>query len=242
MGELVMSLKLEVKDLYSGYGDMNVLWNINFELKHGETLVVLGPNGSGKTTLLNTIIGILECRKGQIIYETDNSIIDLCRLNTTERVRRGISLVPEGRLIFPRLTVKENLVLAAQVAGVKNIPKRLEYVYKIFPRLKERENQIAGSLSGGEQQMLAIGRALMTNPRVLLIDEPSQGLAPIIVSELAKKLKELKDNGIILIVAEQQLSDIVWLADKVLVLELGHAKYLGPLSNILNDLKELYIG
>ncbi|MEM1646494.1 MAG: ABC transporter ATP-binding protein [Ignisphaera sp.] len=237
-----MSLKLKVEDLRSGYGDINILWDINFELERGETLVVLGPNGSGKTTLLNTLIGILKCKKGRIIYEVNGSSIDICKLTTTERVRKGISLVPEGRLIFPRLSVKENLLLAARIVGTKNLSEKLELVYKIFPRLKERENQVAGSLSGGEQQMLAIGRSLMANPRVLLIDEPSQGLAPIIVSELAKKLKELKDAGIILVIAEQQISDIVWLADKVLVLEMGHPKYLGPLSGVIDSLKELYIG
>ncbi|MEM4718022.1 MAG: ABC transporter ATP-binding protein [Desulfurococcaceae archaeon] len=237
-----MSLKLKVEDLRSGYGDINILWDINFELERGETLVVLGPNGSGKTTLLNTLIGILKCKKGHIIYEVDGSSIDICKLTTTERVRKGISLVPEGRLIFPRLSVKENLLLAARIAGTKNLSEKLEFVYKIFPRLKERESQVAGSLSGGEQQMLAIGRSLMANPRVLLIDEPSQGLAPIIVGELAKKLRELKDAGIILVIAEQQISDIVWLADKVLVLEIGHPKYSGPLSGVIDSLKELYIG
>ncbi len=237
-----MSAKLYIEKLSSGYGDLIIVRDITFYVNSGEAVVILGPNGSGKTTLLNTIIGLLECKKGKILHEIDGNQHDICKISTADRIKKGLALVPEGKMLFPHLTVRENLVVAAKAVGIKDITNKLKHVYEIFPRLRERENQRAGSLSGGEQQMLAIARALMAEPKILLIDEPSQGLAPIVISEIAKNLRNLKKEGVTLIIAEQQLSDIVKIADKAAVLELGQLKYFGPLMDILAGLKELYMG
>jgi branched-chain amino acid transport system ATP-binding protein len=236
-----MSFKLGLKDLSSGYGDIVVIKNISLSVKEGCIVAVLGPNGAGKTTLLHTIMGLTKIYSGKILYNS----YDISALKTWERVEKGIALVPEGRRIFPELTVYENLITAAMATkrGKKTLDENLKLVYETFPRLKERASQKAGTLSGGEQQMLAIGRALMNNPELLLLDEYSQGLAPSIVNEISKKLVELKETKkLTILVAEQQISRIINLSDEIYVIEFGVIVKHGTFEELYKELKNLYIG
>jgi len=236
-----MSFKLASKDLSAGYEDIVVIKNISLSVKEGCIVAVLGPNGAGKTTLLHTIMGLTKIHSGKIIYNNH----DISALKTWERVERGIALVPEGRRIFPELTVYENLITAAMATkrGRKTLDENLKLVYETFPRLKERANQKAGTLSGGEQQMLAIGRALMNNPELLLLDEYSQGLAPSIVNEISRKLVGLKETKkLTILVAEQQISKIINLSDEIYVIEFGVIVRHGTFEDLYKELKNLYIG
>jgi branched-chain amino acid transport system ATP-binding protein len=236
-----MSLKLVLRDLSAGYEDIVVLKNISLNVKEGSIVAVLGPNGAGKTTLLNTIMGLTRVHNGKILYNNQ----DILTFRTRDRVERGIALVPEGRRLFPELTVHENLIAAAMATkrGRKTLDENLKLVYETFPRLKERADQKAGTLSGGEQQMLAIGRALMSNPELLLLDEYSQGLAPSIVSEISRKLFELRETKkLTILVAEQQISRIIKLSDEIYVIEFGVIVRHGTFDELSKELKNLYIG
>ena len=204
------------------YGESHVLHSVSFALGEGRVLALLGRNGAGKTTCMNTIIGFLQPRKGRV--RLFGKPVE--RLAPDVISRKGIALVPQGRRVFARLTVRENLIVAYQKRAVWN----MERVFELFPRLKERANQDAGSLSGGEQQMLAIGRALMGNPSVLLMDEPSEGLAPLIVAEVGRTIARLKSEGQSIVLVEQNIKLAFGLADDVVILNTGRVAFAGPVA------------
>jgi branched-chain amino acid transport system ATP-binding protein len=222
---------LRLTNVNSFYGDSHILHGINFSLRPGGVLALLGRNGAGKTTCISTIIGFLKPRDGEIRLFGEQ-IEGL----SPERISRlGIGLVPQGRRIFPSLTVRENLVVAQQREGTTDKPWNVERIYNMFPRLRERHGQIAGTLSGGELQMLAIGRALMGNPRVLLLDEPSEGLAPLIVAEVGRTIRRLKEEGQSIVLVEQNLQLALDVADQAVILNTGRCVFAGNASDILNN-------
>ena len=208
------------------YGDSHVLHSVSFVLKQSTVLVLLGRNGAGKTTCMNSIIGWLRPRRGKVRLFGE----PIERLSPEAISRKGIGLVPQGRRMFPTLTVKENLVVARRGSGWN-----LERVFDLFPRLKERVEQHAGSLSGGEQQMLAIARALMGNPRVLLMDEPSEGLAPLIVAEVGRTIARLKAEGQSILLVEQNVKLAFELADDVVILNTGRVAFAGKAAEVRDD-------
>jgi branched-chain amino acid transport system ATP-binding protein len=213
------------------YGDSHVLHEVSFSLGAGRVLALLGRNGAGKTTCMNAIIGFLPPRDGEIRLFGET----IGRLSPEAISHRGVGLVPQGRRVFPTLTVRENLVVARQSRKGIAKPWTLERVFDLFPRLKERTQQPAGSLSGGEQQMLAIARALMGNPRVLLLDEPSEGLAPLIVAEVGRTIARLKDEGQSILLVEQNIKLALGLADEVVILNTGRVAYSGDVETVRND-------
>jgi len=210
------------------YGESHVLHGVSFALGEGRVLALLGRNGAGKTTCMNTVIGFLPARKGAVRLFGE----PVQRLAADVISRRGIALVPQGRRVFPRLTVRENLIVAHQK---RSGTWTLDRVFRLFPRLKERAQQDAGSLSGGEQQMLAIGRALMGNPRVLLMDEPSEGLAPLIVAEVGRTIARLKSEGQSILLVEQNIKLAFSLADEVVILNTGRVAFSGPVEAVRDD-------
>ena len=210
------------------YGESHVLHSVSFALGEGRVLALLGRNGAGKTTCMNSVIGFLPPRKGAVRLFGQS----LARLAPDAISRRGIGLVPQGRRVFPRLTVRENLIVAHQK---RKGTWSLERVFALFPRLRERAQQDAGSLSGGEQQMLAIGRALMGNPRVLLMDEPSEGLAPLIVAEVGRTIAKLKAEGQSIVLVEQNVKLAFSLADDVVILNTGRVVFAGPVEAVRDN-------
>ncbi len=211
------------------YGDSHVLHGVSFSLGVGRVLALLGRNGAGKTTCMSTIIGFLAPREGEIRLFGE----PIARLAPEAIARRGVGLVPQGRRIFPTLTARENLVVARQSRG--GGAWTLERVFDLFPRLQERSQQAAGSLSGGEQQMLAIGRALMGNPRVLLMDEPSEGLAPRIVAEVGQTIARLKQQGLSIVLVEQNIKLALGLADDVVMLNTGQVAFTGSVEDVRSN-------
>jgi branched-chain amino acid transport system ATP-binding protein len=218
---------LALENVDALYGDSHVLHGVSFSLGEGRVLALLGRNGAGKTTCMNTVIGFLPPRSGSVRLFGQ----PVERLSPEAISRKGIGLVPQGRRVFPRLTVRENLIVAWQ----KRSAWTLEKVFDLFPRLKERANQDAGSLSGGEQQMLAIGRALMGNPSVLLMDEPSEGLAPLIVAEVGRIIAQLKSEGQSIVLVEQNIKLAFELADEVVILNTGRVAFAGPVAAVRDD-------
>ena len=210
------------------YGESHVLHAVSFSMKEGQVLAFLGRNGAGKTTCMSTVIGFLAPRAGEVRLFGE----PVGRLPPEAIARRGIGLVPQGRRVFPTLTVRENLAVAFQKRDSK---WNLDRVFDLVPRLKERSEQHAGALSGGEQQMLAIGRALMGNPRVLLMDEPSEGLAPILVAEVGRTIARLKAEGQSIVLVEQNMKLAFSLADDVVILNTGRVAYAGPVGAVCND-------
>ncbi|HYL25713.1 MAG TPA: ABC transporter ATP-binding protein [Burkholderiales bacterium] len=210
------------------YGESHVLHGVSFALGEGRVLALLGRNGAGKTTCMSTVIGFLPPRKGAVRLFGE----EVARLAPDVISRKGIALVPQGRRVFPRLTVRENLVVAHQKRAAT---WTLERVFGLFPHLKERAEQDAGSLSGGEQQMLAIGRALMGNPRVLLMDEPSEGLAPLIVAEVGRTVARLKREGQSILLVEQNIKLAFSLADDVVILNTGRVAFTGPVDAVRDN-------
>ncbi|MEM2506588.1 MAG: ABC transporter ATP-binding protein [Candidatus Aenigmatarchaeota archaeon] len=232
---------LEVREICSGYHDVNILWNINLEIEKGQIVKLFGPNGAGKSTLLNTIMGTIRCTKGQIIFNGE----DITNKSVRERIEMGLALVPEGRQLFPELSVQENLKVAALATerSRKAREENLSLVYQIFPQLKERLKQRAETLSGGEQQMLTIARSLMTNPVMLMLDEPSQGLAPRVIEEIYEALRRLnKQKGLTILISEQQLTKVLDKSELAVVLEFGKVVFKGPIDNIMSNLKKIYVG
>ncbi len=226
-----MTEALSLKGIDALYGESHVLHGVSFSLNPGRVLALLGRNGAGKTTCMNAIIGFLPPRTGEIRLFGET----IGKLSPETISRRGVGFVPQGRRIFPTLTVRENLVVSRQKRAGIAVPWTLERVMELFPRLKERLQQGAGSLSGGEQQMLAIGRALMGNPRVLLMDEPSEGLAPLIVAEVGRTLLRLKQEGQSILLVEQNIKLALDLADEVVILNTGRVAFNGSAGQVRND-------
>ncbi|MEM4382763.1 MAG: ABC transporter ATP-binding protein [Candidatus Caldarchaeum sp.] len=223
------------------YEDLQVLWKVSLKVEKSEIATILGSNGSGKTTLCKTIVGIVPPSSGEIIFQGKK----INGLPTTSIIKEGISLVPEGRRLFGNLTVKENLELAAYAAGVKkNVSDILEWVNALFPILKQRQNQLAGSLSGGEQQMLAIARGLMAKPKFLILDEPSQGLAPKIVLQVYDFVKKIREEGLTILLIEQYVDRALRLADRVFVMEHGKIVLEGSSEMLSKDerIRKAYLG
>ena len=230
---------VRVESLYAGYGPAAVLREVSIEAHPGEAVAVIGPNGAGKTTLLKAIAGMLRPTRGAVHYENRN----LAGLRAYQVARLGLLYVPAERELFPTMSVLENLELGA-FRNVRAAQLQLGYVFGLFPRLKERSRQLAGTLSGGEQQMLAIGRALMGGPKVLMLDEPSTGLAPKAVAELYRNLSLLKDAGLTLLLTEQQVPLALSLTDRAYVLEQGAIRLSGRSADLLGDpgIKKAYLG
>ena len=226
-----MSEALNLANVEAFYGDSHILHGVSFSLQPGGVLALLGRNGAGKTTCISTIMGFLKPRGGEIRLFGE-SIGGL----SPERISHlGIGLVPQGRRIFSSLTVRENLTVAQQREDTTAKPWNVERIYEMFPRLRERHAQVAGTLSGGELQMLAIGRALMGNPRVLLLDEPSEGLAPLIVAEVGRTIKRLKDEGHSIVLVEQNLQLALEVADQAVILNTGRCVFAGNACDLLNN-------
>lgn len=222
---------LSLTNVNTFYGDSHILHGVSFSLRAGAVLALLGRNGAGKTTCISTIVGFLKPKHGEIRLFGE-PIEGL----SPERISHlGIGLVPQGRRIFPSLTVRENLIVARQRRRASGEPWNVERIYTLFPRLRERHGQFAGTLSGGEQQMLAIGRALMGNPRVLLLDEPSEGLAPLIVAEVGRTVRRLKEEGQSILLVEQNLQLALDVADQAVILNTGRCVFNGDARDIPNN-------
>ena len=232
---------LEVTDLEVAYGDVQVIWWISFTVARGETVTLIGPNGAGKTTTLRALSGLLRPRAGQIRFRG----AELSQLSAHEIVRRGVIQIPEGRKLWPRMTVEENLLLGAFVPTARRTAREhLERVYTLFPRLQARRGQLAGTLSGGEQQMCAIGRGLMSAPELLMFDEPSLGLAPLLVNELFARIGEIARQGVTILLVEQKVASSLEIADRGYILEGGRAVLCGTGKELLqNDyVQRSYLG
>lgn len=227
---------LTVDDIHGYYGKSHILQGVTFNVDAGEVVTLLGRNGAGKSTTLKTIVGVVEPRQGKVLFQGDN----VAGLPAYKIAARGICLVPEHRGIFKLLTVEENLTMAAR----RDSAWSLEDIYKIFPRLKERRKNGGGQLSGGEQQMLAIARALMTHPKVLMLDEPVEGLAPVIVEEIVAQLKLIKATGMSIILVEQNLEVCTQLADRHYIVEQGRIAYTASNAEFMADdaAKDRYLG
>jgi len=238
---------LRVEGLHAGYGSVRVIEDLSLSVGDGETVALLGTNGNGKSTLMKCIMGIVRPSAGRIVAEVGGVQHDLVGMEAHDIVRLGIALVPEGRRLFPKLTVEENLLLGAYRAEARlRMRESLAFCYETFPRLAERHSQLAGSMSGGEQQMLALARALMTTPRILLIDEPSVGLSPLLVQTVIGKIKELKDRfGLTVLMAEQNFQQAVRIADRGYIIVHGRIEFEGASREALADnemVKKLYLG
>ena len=232
---------LEVKDLQVYYGVIQALKGISFEVNQGEVIALIGANGAGKTTTLQTLTGIIPSKAGSIRFEGK----DITKVPAHKIVEMGMAHVPEGRRVFADMTVYENLLMGAYTRKDKNeIAQSLANVYKRFPRLEERKNQRAGTLSGGEQQMLAMGRALMSKPRIILMDEPSMGLSPIFVNEIFDIIKEVSEGGTTVLLVEQNAKKALSIADRAYVLETGNITLSGKAEDLLNDesVQKAYLG
>lgn len=231
---------LEVKDIEVYYGMIQALKGISFEVNEGEVIALIGANGAGKTTTLHTITGLLSPKKGSVLFEGQ----DITKVPAHKIVSLGMAHVPEGRRVFAELSVYQNLKMGAYTRKDKDeIAKTLEMVYKRFPRLEERKNQLAGTLSGGEQQMLAMGRALMSHPKIIVMDEPSMGLSPILVNEIFDIIKEVSAGGTTVLLVEQNAKKALSIADRAYVLETGKIVLEGDAKELMNDdsIKKAYL-
>lgn len=232
---------LTIKDLQVYYGVIQAIKGISFDVNEGEVIALIGANGAGKTTILHTITGLVSAKTGSILFEGN----DLTKIPAHKIVSLGMAHVPEGRRIFAELTVLENLKMGAYTRkDKKEIEDTIAKVYKRFPRLNERKNQIAGTLSGGEQQMLAMGRALMSHPRIILMDEPSMGLSPLFVSEIFDIIKEISESGTTVLLVEQNAKKALSIANRAYVLETGKIVLAGDAKELMNDdsVKKAYLG
>ena len=232
---------LEIKDLEVYYGMIQAIKGVSFDVNEGEVIALIGANGAGKTTILHTITGLLNAKKGSVWFEGK----DITKIPAHKIVSMGMAHVPEGRRVFANLTVLQNLKMGAYTRKDKNeIDQTRDNIYKRFPRLKERQNQLAGTLSGGEQQMLAMGRALMSHPKIILMDEPSMGLSPIFVNEIFDIIKSVSASGTTVLLVEQNAKKALSIADRAYVLETGKIVLSGKASDLLNNdsIKKAYLG
>lgn len=232
---------LRVEKVNEAYGSLQVLWDVSFEVREGEIVTIIGSNGAGKTTIANMITGLLKPLSGRVTFDGE----DITNMPANERVKLGIALVPEGREIFPKMTVLDNLLLGAYTVRNKGeVEERLKWVYDIFPKLKERETQLAGTLSGGEQQMVAIARSLMANPRLLILDEPSLGLAPIVVIKVFEIIERLNREGVTILLSAQNVYRALEISSRAYVLETGRITLEGRGKELLENpyVKEAYLG
>ena len=234
-----MSL-LKVDDIHVYYGAIHAIKGVSFEVNEGEIVTLIGANGAGKSTTLNTVAGLLRPRSGSITFDGKN----MANIPCNKTVSLGMALCPEGRRIFQQMTVRENLEMGGFTRPKNEIPVSMEEMFQRFPRLKEREKQIAGTLSGGEQQMLAIARAMMSKPRLLMLDEPSMGLAPILVEQIFDIIKELHAAGVTILLVEQNAQMALSIADRAYVLETGKVSKTGPADELLHDddVRKAYLG
>ncbi len=242
-----MANSITVEGIDAAYGAVRVLEDVSMRVGGGETVVLLGTNGNGKSTLMKCVMGMVRPRKGRVVAEIEGEKHDLVGLTTEQIVDLGIALVPEGRRLFPRQTVEENLLLGASRKKARaKLKPNMDFCFEIFPRLAERRNQLAGSMSGGEQQMLALARALMLDPRILLIDEPSVGLSPLLVSRTIDAIKQLKDHyQLTVLMAEQNFVQAVRIADRGYVIVHGKIAFEGGSADELNNndlIRQFYLG
>ncbi len=235
-----MSALLNVQGLKSGYGVVEVLRGVDLQVMPGELVALLGSNGAGKTTLNHTLSGLVATRAGRVGFDGQ----DITGLHSRQVVRQGLIQVPEGRKVFPNLSVHENLELGAFTRGRERKSQNLDKVYATFPRLQERVSQLAGTLSGGEQQMLAIGRGLMAEPRLLILDEPSLGLSPLLVEELFGLIGQLRSTGLAILLVEQNVGQSLDIADRAYVMENGQIRFAGTPGELLasDNLRQAYLG
>ena len=235
---------LKVENINVYYGKIHALKDVSLEVNDGEIVALIGANGAGKSTTLKSVAGLVKPKSGEIIYTTpDGKDVPLVGLSPDKIVKNGVVLVPEGRRVFPNLTVKENLRLGAYLRK-DDLTEDFAHVYELFPRLKEREWQLSGTLSGGEQQMLAVGRALMSRPRVIMMDEPSLGLAPLVVQGIFKIIRDINASGITVLLIEQNANMALQVADLAYVLETGDITKVGTGAELLADesVREAYLG
>ncbi|MXP62108.1 ABC transporter ATP-binding protein [Roseomonas sp. M0104] len=242
-----MAASLRIEELDAGYGAVRALDGVSLAVASGETVALLGTNGNGKTTLMRCILGLLRPTRGRILATFDGQSVDLVGRAPEEIVDLGIAIVPEGRRLFPRLSVEENLLLGAYRRSARAVLRRnLDFCYDAFPRLQERRSQPVGSMSGGEQQMVALGRAVMCAPKILLVDEPSVGLAPILVARTIEKIGELKERlGLTVLMAEQNFHQAIRIADRGYVLVHGKVAFQGDSPAALGDselVRKFYLG
>lgn len=236
-----MAMLLEVASIVAAYGQVRALWDVSLEVADGEIVTLLGANGAGKTTTMRVLSGLLRPRSGSVTFAGQS----IHRLSPPRIVQAGLVQIPEGRRLWPRMTVMENLELGAYPPHLRaRRHETLEWVFLLFPRLRERRNQLAGTLSGGEQQMLAIGRGLMSRPRLLMLDEPSLGLAPILVHEVFKIIHEINARGVTVLLVEQNVHQALEIAHRGYVLETGRIVRSGPARDLLEDpeIKRAYLG
>lgn len=232
---------LEVENVSAGYGLVQILWDVSFKIRENEIVSIIGPNGAGKTTLVRTVVGLIQTKNGSIRFKGEN----IEKLPPYEIVKKGITLIPEGREIFPKMTVEENLVLGAYTVNDKSsIKETKEKVYEIFPVLRKKEKTLAQTLSGGEQQMLVICRSLMSNPKLLILDEPSLGLAPIIVEKVMDTIEKINEDGVTILLVEQNIRDSLNIANRAYVLEEGKIIIEDEGRKLLSNdhIKEVYLG
>ena len=232
---------LETQNLSSAYGMMQILYDVNFKVEEKEIVSIIGPNGAGKTTLVKTIMGLVPAKSGAILFKGEN----IAKLKPYDIVKKGITMIPEGREIFSRMTVEENMRLGAYTINDKEkIKETMEKVFQIFPVLKKKEKSLAQTLSGGEQQMLVICRSLMCNPQMLILDEPSLGLAPIIVEKMLDTIRTINDEGVTILLVEQNIQDSLNIADRGYVLEEGKIVLEGKSRDLLSNshIKQVYLG
>ena len=231
---------LQFDKVHTHYGAIEALHGVSLNVEKGEIVTLIGANGAGKTTLLMTLCGRPRASSGRVIFEGQ----DITQLQTHEIMRRGLAISPEGRRVFPSLTVLENLKMGAFFASNEAIEQGIEYVFGLFPRLKERAAQRAGTMSGGEQQMLAIGRALMNHPRLLLLDEPTLGLAPLVIAQIFEIIRTIRESGVTVFLVEQNANKALGVADRGYVLENGHVVMSDTGANLLanSDVRKAYLG
>src|SRR6267142_4691094 len=232
---------LELRSVRAGYGGFQALFDVSLEVRHGEAVGVIGPNGAGKTTLLRVISGLIRPTSGSIAMEG----VDLVATPPHRIVAVGIAHVPESRRLFPRMTVEDNLKMGGFLPSARaKYQDRLAFVYELFPRLRERRGQLAGTMSGGEQQMCAIGRALMSDPKLLLLDEPSAGLAPVVVQQVFELVKRIRANGLTVLIVEQNVQQVLRVVDRAYLLEAGTIRASGKSSEMLADdsIRQAYLG